>query len=267
MRRSGVIVTVLFLIVFCMSFALQIQTVEASGVETKQLIYDDAGLLSQDEYNELSALAKQYGAKRETDIIILTTNNEVDGDVMKMTEDFYDEKAPGYDKPHGNAVILTLDMKNREIYLAGFYKAKTYLDNERLDKIRTKITSDLTSGDYALAFQTYIQTVDKYMGVRPGVDPDNPLFNIWVQVGASVIIGGIVVAMMTLRSGGRVTVNRMTYEDAEASGVLDHLDQYIRTTVTKQKIEKNNNSGSGGGGGGGGTTSGGHSHSGSRGSF
>lgn len=265
MRRSRVMVWFLYIFVFCMSFALPIQAVGAVGAETKQLIYDDAGLLSQDEYDELSTLARQYGAKRETDIIILTTNNEVDGDVMKMTEDFYDEKAPGYDKPHGNAVILTLDMKNREIYLAGFYKAQTYLDNQRLDKIRSKITSDLTSGDYALAFQTYIQTVDKYMGVRPGVDPDNPLFNIWVQVGASIIIGGIVVATMAIRAGGRVTVNRMTYEDAEASGVLDRRDQYIRTTVTKQKIEKNNNSGSGGGGGG--TTSGGHSHSGSRGNF
>lgn len=267
MRRSGLILSVVFFFfaVFLAS-PMGMKAAVALTSEGKQLIFDKAGLLNQEEYKELTTLAKQYGAHRETDIIILTTNNEVNGDVMKMTEDFYDEYGPGYDKPHGNAVILTLDMKNREVYLAGFYKAKTYLDDERLDKIRSKITPDLTSGDYALAFQTYMQTVDKYMGYEPGVNPDNPLFNVWVQLGASCIIGGIIVAAMVIRSGGRITINRRTYEDANTSGILDRRDQYIRTTVTKQKIQRQESNGSGGGGGGG-TTSGGHSHSGSRGSF
>jgi len=110
-----------------------------------------------------------------------------------------------------------------------------------------------------------MQTVDKYMGYEPGVNPDNPLFNVWVQLGASCLIGGIIVAAMVIRSGGRITITRRTYEDANTSGILDRRDQYIRTTVTKQKIQRQESSGSGGGGGG--TTSGGHSHSGSRGSF
>ncbi|MNC75575.1 hypothetical protein D3C75_1271320 [compost metagenome] len=81
-----------------------------------------------------------------------------------------------------------------------------------------------------------------------------------------MVIGGIVVGIMAYNSGGRVTVNRATYEDSGASSVVDRGDRYIRTTVTKTKIEKNNNNG-GGGGGGGGTTRGGHSHSGSSRSF
>jgi uncharacterized protein len=156
-------------------------------------------------------------------------------------------------------------MKNREVYLAGFYKGKEYLDDGRLDKIRHKISPALTSGDYELAFQTYILTVHKYMGFRPGVNPDNILFNIWFQLAVSLGIAAIIVGMMAYRSGGRVTVNRQTYEDASTSGILDHRDQYLRTSVSKRKIEKN--SGGGRSGGGGGTTGGGHSHSGSRGSF
>ncbi|MFP3391748.1 TPM domain-containing protein [Brevibacillus sp. SIMBA_040] len=267
MRRSGLILSVVFFFfAFFLASPMGMKSAVALTPEGKKLIFDEVGLLKQEEYKELTTLAKQYGEHRETDIIILTTNNDVSGDVIKMTEDFYDEYAPGYDKPHGNAVILTLDMKNRDVYLAGFYKAKTYLDDERLDKIRNKITPDLNSGDYALAFQTYMQTVDKYMGYEPGVNPDNPLFNVWVQLGASSIIGGIIVAAMVFRSGGCITINRRTYEDANTSGILDRRDQYIRTTVTKQKIQRQESNGSGGGGGGG-TTSGGHSHSGSRGSF
>lgn len=239
---------------------LSAQAVEVSG---KRLIYDEAGLLNESEIRELTGIANDYGAQRETDILIFTTLNPDNQDVMKLTQDFYDTHAPGYDKPHGNAVILTLDMKNREVYLAGFYKAETYLDDHRLDRIRNKITPYLSAGDYEQAFRKYVTTSFDYMGFRPGVNPDNVLFNGWFQLVVSLGIAGIVVGIMVNQSGGRVTVNRRTYEDASQSGVVAKRDQYVRTTTTKIKIPKN----SGGSGGGGGRTGGGRSHSGSRGSF
>ncbi|AZK48841.1 hypothetical protein EIM92_03015 [Paenibacillus lentus] len=237
----------------------------------KTLIHDEANLLSAEEYDALNAMANEYGAKRETDIIIITSNNANNIDVKEMTQDFYDNEAPGYDKPHGNAVILMLDIKNRDVYVGGFQKAKKYLDDDRLDKIRNKFAPDLSSGDYKRAFEKYIKTAHKYMGLKPGVNPDNPLFNIWFQLAAAGIFGGIVVSTMAYRSGGRITINRRTYEDASTSGIVDHQDRYLRTTTTKRKIERNTGGSSGGrgggGGGGGGITRGGHSHSGSRGKF
>ncbi|WP_068783067.1 TPM domain-containing protein [Paenibacillus phocaensis] len=236
----------------------------------KKLIYDEADILYLESVESLNALANEYGPKRETDIIVFTTDNPEDEDVVKLTEDFYDERAPGYDRPHGNAVILTLDMRNRELYLAGFYKGEEYLDDGRLDKIRNKIAPQLTAGDYQGAFEEYIRTSYRYMGYRPGVNPDNPLFNTDTQLLIGLVIGGLVVGVMAFRSGGRMTVNSRTYEDSGDSGVIWRQDNYLRTTVTKRKIESSSSGGGGGsssGGGGGGTTSGGHSHSGSRGSF
>ncbi|RAI86864.1 uncharacterized protein DET54_11855 [Paenibacillus pabuli] len=239
-----------------------------SAADSKNLIYDEANLLNEQEKSELNALANEYGAERQTDFVIYTSNNEEQKSEILLTEDFYDDQGLGYDKAHGNAVILTIDMYNRKMYLAGFYKGKEYIDNGRADKITAKIAPDVTDGNYKLAFEKYIKLSYEYMGIRPGVNPDNILFNIWFQLIASVAIGGIAVGVMAYRSGGRVTVNRATYEDSSTSSVIDRQDRYIRTTVTKRKIEKNNNNGGGGGGGGGGGTSrGGHSHSGSRGSF
>lgn len=262
MRKYCAILTVLF----CLAAYFAIPLGTSAAAETKKLIYDEANLLTEEEYMELNAMANEYGAKRETDMIIITSNNEDNTDVELMTEDFYDEQAPGYDKPHGNTVILTLDMKNRDVYLAGFYKAEELLDDGRLDRIREKITPNLSNGDYKLAFEKYIKTAHKYMGFKPGVDPDNPLFNFGFQLIAALVVGGIVVGIMTYRSGGLVTVNRRTYEDASTSGIVDRQDQYLRTTTTKRKIERSSSSSSGGGGGGG-ITGGGHSHSGSRGKF
>ncbi|WP_178023638.1 YgcG family protein [uncultured Paenibacillus sp.] len=235
----------------------------------KKLIYDEADILYPEYIEDLNALANEYGPKRETDIIVFTTDNPEDEDVVKLTEDFYDERAPGYDKAHGNAVILTLDMRNRDLYLAGFYKGEEYLDDGRLDKIRNKIAPLLTAGDYHGAFEEYIRTSYRYMGFRPGVNPDNPLFDTRVQLLIALVIGALAVGVMAFRSGGRGTGNNRTYEDSGDSGVIWRQDNFLRTTVTKTKIESSSGGGGGGsgGGGGGGTTSGGHSHSGSRGSF
>lgn len=266
MRRNHLIkltiaiITVLF--VFPIFF---INNVNASAT-SKQRIYDYAGLLNQNEIDQLEAIAEEYSIKRETDFIFLTTKNEEKQDVKKIMGDFYDEQGLGYDKNHGNTAILTVDMYNREIQLGGFYKAETYLDDHRLDLIREKITPDMSAGNYAKAFESFIKTADEYMDIRPGVDPNNILFQFWFQLAASVGLGGIVVLIMAYNSGGKVTINNKTYENLETSKVLQRKDQYIRTTTTKRK-KPQSNSGGGSGGGGGGRTGGGHSFSGSRGKF
>lgn len=258
---------VVMLLAVILAVPVQQAAGEPAKASSKQLIFDEAGLLNETEIRELSALANKYGAQRETDILIFTTTNPDNTDVVVMTQDFYDTHAPGYDKPHGNAVILTMDMRNREVYLAGFYKAETYLDNDRLSRIRSKMTADLSDGNYERAFRKYIETSYRYMGFDPEVNPDNMLYNGLFQLSFSLTLAGLIVGMMVYRSGGRITVDRRTYEDASQSGVLARKDQYLRTTTSKTKIEKRSGGGGGGFGGGGGRTGGGHSHSGSRGSF
>jgi uncharacterized protein len=236
---------------------------------SKQRVYDFAELLNPEEVKSLESISEKYSNKRETDFIILTTDDTKGKDVVKFTEDFYDEKALGYDKPEGNTTILTIDMEHREVYLAGFYKGEEYLDDNRLDIIQDKITGDLSNGDYYVAFEKFIKLSYKYMGIRPGVNPNNILFNLWFQIIVSLSIAGIVVGIMVSNSGGRVTVSEGTYRDFNKSKILQKRDNYLRTSVTKhRKPSSNNKSGGGRGiGGGGGITSGGHSHSGSRGSF
>ncbi|ETT60077.1 TPM domain-containing protein [Paenibacillus sp. FSL H8-0457] len=266
MRRRYALWAVLFL--------LTVNLIAPSGIvkaaDDKPLIFDEANLLSPEERNELNAMANEYGAERETDFMILTVNSVPNDDYELWTENFYDEYAPGYDKPHGNTAILTIVMSardgSRNVHLEGYYKAEKYLDSGRLTKIRSKITPDLSSGNYKQAFEKYIKTAHRYMGFEPDVNPDNIVFNLWFQLGAAAAIGAIAVGIMAYRSGGRVTVNSRTYEDASTSGILNQQDRYIRTTVTKRKIERNTSSGSGGGGGGG-VTGGGHSHSSSSGKF
>ncbi|MBC8589851.1 TPM domain-containing protein [Wansuia hejianensis] len=238
--------------------------------DSKERVYDFANLLSKEEKEKLENLSSKYSAKRKTDFIILTISDPMGKDIVDYMEDFYDEEGLGYDKIHGNTAILTIDMENRDVYLAGFYEAKKYLDDSRLDIIRDKISSDLSEGQYYDAFYTFIKTSYKYMGIRPGVNPENILFKFWFQIIVSLVVGGISVGAMAYNSGGRVTVSGRTYEDPSKSRIISRRDNYLRTNISKRKKPSDNNSNGGGSssrGSGGGVSRGGHSHSGSRGKF
>lgn len=247
--------TVMMLIIFI------IQSVNPAMAENNRKIYDGAELLTSEEREELTILSDQYSEDRQVDIIILTTNDTGGLDIQTYMGNFYDEMGLGYDKSHGNTVLLTIDLAQRDIYIAGFYKGEEYLDNSRAESIREKITPDLSNGYYYDAFRSYIELSHEYLGLEPGVNPDNILMKLWFQLVVSISIAGIIVMFMVYRSGGRMTTSGGTYLDASQSAVTQRRDSYVRTDISKVKKPSNNNKG------GGGVTGGGHSHSGSGGKF
>ncbi|MCT8137645.1 TPM domain-containing protein [Anaerobacillus sp. CMMVII] len=258
---------------------------------TEQKIYDFAELLTATEVEELETLADMYSDQTQVDIIILTTNGTDGRPVEQYMGDFYDEKGLGYNRAHGDTVILTIDMLERDVYVAGFYKGETYVDNDRAEMIREEITPYLSDGDFYGAFWEFIELTKYYLEMEPEAprpsDPiktpnynetpqviyhppaeENIFFELWFQLLASGIVGALVVGIMAYHSSGRKTTNARTYLDDNNSALIAKNDTFVRKTVTKtKKPTSNNNRGGGGGFGGGGFTGGGHSHSGSKGKF
>jgi uncharacterized protein len=249
-------------------------------------IYDDAGLLTSSEYQELEELSLQYGEEAGIGIYILTHDDPDAVDAEVYIEDFYD------DGNYGDSVFLLIDLYNRDVVIEGYGTAETYIHSKRGDAIREEITPYLSDGDYRTAFQIYIEESAAYMkddselnydhdysydseGNRvtgnSSADPaKNILTNVWFQLLVSLAIGGIVVGAMAYNSGGRMTAGGNTYMDPGHSGLIGRRDLYLRTTVTRVRRPQNNNTGRGGfnaGGFRGGISSGGSSHSTSRGKF
>ncbi|OIJ15294.1 hypothetical protein BKP35_04690 [Anaerobacillus arseniciselenatis] len=255
---------------------------------SNQLIYDFAELLTNEEVEQLESLASSYGQETEVDIVILTANHTDGKSIEQFMGDFYDEKGLGFDKPHGNTVILTIDMNEREVYVAGFYKGEEYINNYRADLIREEITPYLSEGDFYGAFKNYMDLTKHYLGIepeapsQPNVSPpnnqagppnnynpneENIFLNPIFQFLSSIFMGALVVGIMAYRSSPKKTTNSRTYLDEGRSAVTARRDSFIRKTVSKVRKPKNNNNRSGGGFGGGGFTGGGRSHSGSKGRF
>ena len=218
-------------------------------------IYDYAGILSTEEIAELESLAQELSAETNTSLIVLTTNDTGGLYIKDYMANFYDTNHPGYNQPDGNTAILSLDLINRDIYLAGFHKAEDHLDSTRIDKILDKATPYITDGEYYQGFKTYLEETTYYLGLKPGYNPDNVFHKIWFQLLMAVLIGALGLGLMVANRGGKVTVNHTTYADAEQSGVVSSDDRYVTTHITKVKKPSNN-------GKGGGTTGGGSSFSG-----
>ncbi|WP_042478990.1 TPM domain-containing protein [Bacillus ndiopicus] len=245
---------------FLLIVALWHQSAYAESANQKQYIFDYANLLTANEKKELEEFAKELSADYKTAFIILTVNGTNGNGIEKYMGDFYDNEALGYNKPHGNTAILSIDIQERDVYLAGFKKAKVYLDSGRLTVIRERLTPSLSKGDYYDAFRYFIKASHEYMGY----EPNSILFRWWFQLGVGILVAAIIVGWMAYSSGGKMTTTERDYFDPNGSGITKKQDRYLRTTVTKVKKPSNK---SGGGSSGGGTTSGGHSYSGSGGKF
>lgn len=263
-RFNKLIITLIISLLFIPFITPGVQAAK----ETKQRIYDEADLLTQDEIADLEKLSKKHSEKRKTDFIILTTQegfNQVE--LKKYMSDTVDEKEFGYDKKDESVVIMTIDISSNEVYIAGFGKAEKRLSNDRVELVLDKVIPYLSRNENIKAFNAFIENSSDYVSYISGINPENPVYNSGIQLIIALVVGGIIVGMMLYRSSAKITTTSRTYQDVENTRILNRQDRYIRTTVTKTRKPKNNSSGGGGRGSGGGVTGGGRSHSGGGRSF
>jgi len=236
---------------------------DAFGASHKHVVIDEAGLFTEDEISALEQQAEKYGTKRNLSYYIITIDDPGSGTVEDYTDNYYDEEIKTTDA-EVDTIMLVIDMKNREVDIGGFGRMYEYLNDHRVDMVHDDIGADLTDGNYVKAMETFLQSSYKYSGFKPPANPKNPFYNTFVQLIIAIVLGIGIVWMMVSNAGGKVTTNRLTYEDRKRSKVIRKRDRYIRTSVTKRRKPKKSSSSSGGrrGGGGGRMTSGGSRRSG-----
>lgn len=215
-------------------------------------LYDDAGLLDDDQRERLSEHLKKCGQETGCGIYAVTSSEPGGRTGDRYLEDFYDN---GFDTGQidTDAVLIYLDMENRYVNVQAYGKAQNRITDGVCDKIIDAIYDDLKAGYYYNVIEVYADEAVDYLNYVP------IYLRAWVQLIAALIIGGIAVSAMAVKSGGVMTVNADTYLDSRYSGIRARRDDYIRTSVTKRKKPKPSEGG--GSSGGGHVSSGGHSHS------
>ena len=258
------------------------------------LLVDNADLLDDDEETELLYLLERLSEEVKSDIAVVTVNSLDGKGVQEYTDDFYDYNGYGYGEDR-DGIMLLINMGERDVHISDCGYVHEKLSQSTLDRLRTGITPDLSSGDYAAAFRSFAERSAQLIsdarnagddgndgddGRYPDDDyaDDDPsigyffshLGNIPIICIVVGIIGGFVA--VTIMKGKLKSVRRRgeasDYIRNGSFNITNSSDIFLYTTVSKTARPKDDDSShSSRGGGGGHVSSSGTSHGGSSGKF
>ena len=265
--------------------------------ENQQKVYDDGGLLAQEEIADLEQLCVEAAQELELDLVIVTTTDAKGKDAQSYADDYYDNGNFGYEGVHGSGALFLIDMDNRRIQLSTAGDAIIRITDEEVERILDAVYDDVVEEEYYDAGRHFVQSITEYASNsqvalnKQGVyNPDTKHYELeevtppepgfWEKalrpeailghLLVAVILGAVVTVIFVFQRKTKVTVSARNYQSG-AVHMNQNTDRFLHTTVIKHRIEKPRSSGGGGGGGhsfsSSHTSSGGHSHGGGGRSF
>ena len=274
------VLLVILLILWGMNHAVGEVYVRNNSTAPAQRVYDYADVLTDSEEKELEELIAKREAQIGCDIVLVILNeplaeyaksyeNVLGGlseseYVMVYADNFYDEHAFGYNKPHGDGCVF-VDNWNRTDSVYGYAynwlstsgRVESRFSTGMIDTVIEDVNSRVNENPYK-AYESYVNNIYRYMSGKSTGRIEIP-FVVVIVIGA-VIAVCYLVGNLTKNIGTRTTAGN-TYVNGGRPRMNVMTDQFIHKSVTKRRIQTS----SGGGGGGGGghhTSAGGHSHGG-----
>ncbi len=256
--------------------------------EDESKVFDDGNLLSDEQEQRLQELCIKTAKETELDIVVVTTSDLGFKSAMSYADDFYDEGRFGYEYEYGSGVLfLIYDYPNStdgEVYISTAGLGILYIDDYDVEDILDAGWDDFAyEYDYCGCFEKMInktaRIVDNFQhleGVEEVLDDwyageysdyeqfindydyvgrEPNFFGCLIMCGgAAVLVAGIVVLIMNSTYKTKVTVSGGTYFRKNSFKMNSNYDNFIRTDVSRVRIESSSS------GGGGGSRSGGSSH-------
>ena len=162
--------TISLFLVLCLLTALSLSAFSTnlgSAPGGKPLVVDNAGLLSEGELRALEQKAQSLSNAHGCDVIILTVNSADGKSAQDYAEDYYVDHDYGFGQDR-NGIMLFLNMGERDYHLATRGSAISAFPDNTLLFLESRFLPDLSGGDYAAAFETYLDYSDMILGVADG---------------------------------------------------------------------------------------------------
>lgn len=258
--------------------------------EDESKVFDDADLLTSDEKERLQELCIDTAKETELDIVIVTTDDLGYKSTVSYADDFYDEGAYGYEYEYGSGVLFLIyedaNSDEGEVYISTAGLGILYIDDSDVDDIidagwddfaydreyydclekminkmsdivkdyehlegTDEVLEDWYNGEYS----DYMEFIYDYDEV--GRIPN--FFSSFIMCGGiAAAIGGIAILCMNSSYNiKKMSVSGATYFKKNSFKMNQNYDNFVRTDVSRVRIESSSSSG-----GGGGHRSGGSSH-------
>lgn len=236
--------TVLFLLVLALCTAA-VMPVFAQN----DFLVDDADLLSVTEERQLQEQIAALNAEFDADIVIVTVETTGNYDPEEYIEYFYD----GNDYGVGNSrdgVMLLVAMEEREFKILSNGYCGDAISYSEIDFIVEAMQEDMSDGEYADAFDTFLGECRYYL--------DGYLNGFPFELGGSLIISlviGLVVALIAtgVMRGKLKSVRKQEsanqYTKSGSMQITNATELYLYRNVTRVRKAQNSSGSSRSGGG------------------
>lgn len=244
-----------------------------------QRVYDYADVLTDEQERKLTQAIAEYEERGKCDIILVLISEEMgrsdatwERNMMNYADDFYDEGAFGYDKPHGDGVLILDNWyedsngSQQGTWISTSGKMEDIIgpseENDILDAMYAYISNDPVKGYEAAIRKTALWGSGEAAKAGEGQIS-------WLAVVVVPIIVAVIFALTNInQKAAKDTTTASTYVAGGKPQIRRRQDDFLRKTVTSVRIQTESRSGSSGGSHRGGgsaghhVSSGGHSHGG-----
>lgn len=212
---------------------------------TQERIFDKANVLTDDQEEKLFTLIEEKEKIIGADIVLLTIREpEIDDyySIREYAQSFYEENGFGWNQPNGDGIIYVDNWATGYCWLCTTGRAAEKLDDDTIQFIIDQTNQTVNENPYG-AYVTMVQTVTEEMQnlnwfhFRIG--------NIWLMF-VALAVAVIFAACNLMGNKGKVTTGKSTYVPPNGVKINQKQDLFLRSHVTRTKIEKNHGSDGGG---------------------
>ena len=238
MKRK--LISMLLILSLCLCLAVSV------SASYDMSVWDEADLLTDWEEASLSEKLQELSRQYEAEIVIMTLESAGGRYIDELVESVYDTMGFGYGSDHdGVLLLICMDIREFRILSNGFAADAITLDY--IDAITDDITPDLSNGDYADAFDTFVDKCAYYLDGHINGFPFNAGKNLLIALIVGLVTAFIVTGIFkgqlkSVRKQDRAGV----YVRPGSLNITNSGDFYMYRTVTRTAKPKSNSSSSGG---------------------
>lgn len=208
---------------------------------TLPLVVDNADVLADAEEADFTAKLEALGDKYNMDAAILTVDSYGGKTDRAYADDYFIEMGYGRgENKDGFLFVFNTGKEDgtRNVYLATHGSAIEYITDFEIDVIFEMMIPKLTNGEYAEAFETFINEADN------AIDPSTPVY----VYPASILIGFAIAFIIVKIQASKLKTVRQQVNAADYVGNVQltyQSDNFIYRNVSK--VKKSSDSSSSGG--------------------
>lgn len=212
-------------------------SVTAFAAEGASRLYDGADLLTDAEESNLLNRLDSVSEKYKVDFVIANVETVGDFTTDEYVEVFYDDNGYGYGADH-DGVLLLIAMEERDYRILSNGLGAKAISNEDIENIGTAISSSLSAGNYADAFNDFVDKCEYQVNGEINGFP----FPFAKNLGISVVIGFVIALIATgIMKGKLKSVRKQLaateYTKQGSMRVTTKNDLFLYRTVDRRKKE------------------------------